>query len=56
MNVVSAVVPISKSGQPDPAALQSQLQRYSDEYLYRTLGALDDYARDAGTSEAGTRR
>jgi hypothetical protein len=52
MSAVSAVTPHSRSGQPDPAALQADLQRYSDEYASRTVSALDDYARRAGTSSA----
>jgi len=53
LNAMSAAVPRSKSGQPDPAALQGELQRYADDYLSRIVPALDEYARSAGTPEAG---
>ncbi len=45
----------SKSGLSDPAALQAELQRYSDEYLLRTTEALDEYARVSDTAEAKDR-
>jgi hypothetical protein len=50
--VVSAVVPGSKSGQPDPATLQADLQRYADEFTGRCVAALDEYARVVDTPEA----
>lgn len=53
-NAVSAIVPGEKSTQPDPAALQVELQRYSDQYASRTIAALDDYAELVGTPEART--
>ena len=49
---VAAIVPVSKSGQPDPAMLQVELQRYADEFAARTVAALEAYARDAGTPQA----
>ena len=45
MRAVSAVVPTTKSGQPDPAALQALLQCYADEFAAQTVAALDDYVR-----------
>lgn len=50
--MVSAVVPGKKSTQPDPAALQSELQRFADEFASRSVAALDAYARSLGTPEA----
>lgn len=38
--------------QLDPAALQASLQRFADEYLSRTVAAMDEYARRAGTPDA----
>ncbi len=52
VKAVTAVVPASKSGQPDPAALQTELQRYADEFMARTVAAIEDYARIAGTPAA----
>jgi hypothetical protein len=52
VNAVSAVMPTSKASAPDPAALQTELQRFADEFASRTLLALDDYARIVGTPEA----
>jgi hypothetical protein len=52
VTAMKAVTPQSKSGRPDPAALQAELQRYSDQFLGRTVAALDDYARSVGTLEA----
>ncbi len=49
---MAAVVPVSKSGQPEPAALQTELQRYADEFMARTVAAIEEYARIAGTPEA----
>jgi hypothetical protein len=51
MKAVSAVLPVSKSPTLDPAALQTELQRFSDEYLTRTMAALDDYARLGATPQ-----
>jgi hypothetical protein len=52
---VAAVMPGSKSHPGDPAVLQTDLQRFADEFAGRTVAALDDYARTLGTSEAKTR-
>lgn len=49
--VVEAVVPV-RANQPDPIALQLQLQRFSDDFGGRTTQALDEYAQKNGT-EAG---
>ena len=40
------------SGQPDPAALQTELQRYADDFLNKTTAGMDHYARTVGTTEA----
>jgi len=48
--VVEAVVPI-RPKQPDPVALQLQLQRFSDDFDGRTTQALDEYARKTGTEQ-----
>jgi hypothetical protein len=50
--VVTAVVPIGRSSQPDPLDLQLQLQRFTDDFLSRTEHALDDYAQRVGTDSA----
>ncbi len=52
VKAVAALVPGAKSSQADPAALQVELQRYSDQFAGRTSAALDDYARRVGTPEA----
>jgi len=52
MRAVTAVTPSSKSSVPDPAFIQTQLQRFADEYSSRTTAALDDYARIMETDEA----
>lgn len=54
MRAVTAVTPSSKASVPDPAFLQTQLQRFADEYTSRTTAALDDYARLVGTEEASS--
>jgi hypothetical protein len=50
--MVTAVVPVGRSSQPDPLDVQLQVQRYTDEYLQRTGPALDEYARQVGTESA----
>ena len=50
--VVTSLVPHADSSKSDPAALQTELQRYADEYASRTAAALEDYARLTGTPEA----
>jgi hypothetical protein len=52
VKAVSAVVPASKSDHFDPAALQVELQRYGDEFSGRSVAAIEEYARRAGTPEA----
>ncbi|HSO19409.1 MAG TPA: hypothetical protein VLT88_08135, partial [Desulfosarcina sp.] len=52
MNVVSAVTPGKEPDHRDPAVIQAELQRYSDEFIGRTVAALDEYARVRGTPEA----
>jgi hypothetical protein len=51
-DVVTAVVPGPKSTAPDPAALQSELLRYGDDFFGRTTTGIDEYARKVKTSEA----
>lgn len=48
--VVEAVVPV-RQNQPDPIALQLQLQRFSDDFGGRTTQALDEYAHSIGTEK-----
>jgi hypothetical protein len=50
--MVTAVVPGGRSSQPDPLDMQLQLQRFTDDFLYRTEHALDDYAQQVGTDSA----
>lgn len=51
-HVVNAVVPGGKSTQPDPAALQSELLRYADDFTGRTTTGLDEYARRVNDPKA----
>jgi hypothetical protein len=46
---VSAVVPGKSKPQVDPAALQSELLRYADDFFERTMAGLDEYARRVDT-------
>jgi hypothetical protein len=46
------MVPASRSNQPDPLELQSDLQRFTDDFTIHTGQALDEYAQQVGT-EAG---
>src|SRR5579862_6394945 len=48
----TAVVPGAKPAGLDPAAMQTQVQRFSDDYTGRTSAALDQYADLVGTGEA----
>jgi len=50
--VVTAVVPGSKSGQPDPGVLQPEVLRYADGFASQTSLALDEYARRVNTPES----
>lgn len=51
--VVNAVVPgMDGSKQPDPAELQIQIQRFTDDYLSRTSQSLDEYAKKVGTEQS----
>lgn len=52
--VVTAVVPGSRSSQPDPLDMQLQLQRFTDDSLARSEHALDDYTQQVGTDSART--
>ncbi len=54
VEAMTALVPGSKSAQPDPAVLQNELQRYADMFAARTVAAIEDYARAAGTPEANS--
>jgi hypothetical protein len=50
--VVNAVVPVvDRSNQPDPAELQTQIQRFSDDFFSRTTQSLDNYAAKVGTEQ-----
>ncbi len=50
--LVRAVTPGSRPQTIDLAALQTELQRFADEYAERTTSALDASARNIGTPEA----
>jgi len=50
--MVSAVAPHSKSSVPDPAALQTELERYADEFAVQTVAAIENYERIASTPAA----
>jgi hypothetical protein len=52
MNAVSAVVPTSKSGQPDPAVLQAKLLGYADDFFARTSMGTEEYSRRVNTPKA----
>jgi hypothetical protein len=45
----TAVVPGGAPTAPDPATLQTELQRFADEYASRSTAALDEYAARTGT-------
>jgi hypothetical protein len=47
--VVNAVVPGKDSSQPDPVDEQIQLQRFTDDFLARTIQALDECSERQGT-------
>ena len=51
VNAVEAVVPGTKSKQPDPGALQTELLRFAESFGGQTSLALDEYARRVHTSE-----
>lgn len=50
--LVRAVTPGGRPQTIDLAALQTELQRFADEYAERTTSALEAYARNVGTAEA----
>jgi hypothetical protein len=52
ISAVSAMVPGKNATPPDPAVLQTELQRFSDEYLGRSLTAMDEYQAAAEPSES----
>ncbi len=55
-HAVRAVTPGSRRIPANaPDVLQVELQRYSDEFVSRTLTAMDDFARITGTDEARRR-
>jgi hypothetical protein len=54
VNAVATVVPGMRTTQVDPAALQTEILRYSDSFSSRTSAAVDEYARRANTPEART--
>jgi hypothetical protein len=51
VKAVTAVVPGSKTVVADPAALQTQVLRFADEFSLRTATALDEYARNVNTPD-----
>jgi len=52
VNAVAAVVPGTKSTQPEPGALQTEVLRFADAFGGRNSTALDEYARRVNTPEA----
>lgn len=48
-NTMAAVLPNGQPAPPDPAILQAELQRYSDDFCGRTSVALDEYASRVNT-------
>ena len=50
--MVAAVARGPQQKQPDPALLQSELLRFTDDFFGRTSAGLDEYARKANTAEA----
>ncbi len=54
VKAVASVVPGTESKQPGPAILQTELQRYADDFSGQTSVALNEYARRVNTPEAHT--
>jgi len=52
VKAVTALVPGTKASVQDLPLLQLELERYSDDYMGRTIAAIDEYARIVGTPEA----
>jgi len=52
VTAVGVFVPGTKAPAQDLPLLQLELERYSDDYMGRTLAAIDEYARIIGTPEA----
>jgi hypothetical protein len=50
--MVNTVVPKGSRSQPDPLALQVQLERFTDNFSLQISQALDDYAKQIGTEAA----
>lgn len=53
LRTISILGPSKDSPRLDPGVLQAELQRRADDYLGRTVPALEGYARAVGTPEAG---
>jgi hypothetical protein len=51
MSAVGAVVPGTKSKQPDPGALQTELLRFADSFAGQTSAAIDEYAHRVNTRQ-----
>jgi hypothetical protein len=52
IKTVNAVVPGSKNKQPDPAAVQTLVLGYADDFFGLTSSGLDEYARRVNTTKA----
>ena len=52
VKAVDTVMPGSTPPPIDPAALQTEVERYADEFTSRSVFALEEYAQRAGTDEA----
>ena len=55
VKAVDSVMPGPAAPQVDLAALQTDIERYADEFMSRSVLAIDEYARLAGTREARRR-
>ena len=52
VNAVESVVPFTKSGQPDPGALQPLVLRFAESFAGQTSVAVDEYASRVKSAEA----
>jgi len=55
VKAVDTVMPGSTPPPIDPAALQTEIERFADEFTSRSVVAIEEYARRAGTADARRR-
>jgi hypothetical protein len=55
VKAVDTVMPGSTPPPIDPAALQTEIERFADEFTSRSVVAIEEYARNAGTNDARRR-